>query len=548
MAGAISVSGLSTGLDTGSIVSKLIELKRRPIDVISAKKDLFDVKLSEFQNLNLRLLNFQSIVENLKKSDSFLTKTGTFSNNNASDNNNVVGLIASSTAASGSFSLVVNSLAIAEKEVSEGFASTSSSVSTGTFSITVGSTTTDITIDSSNNTLAGLKSAINASGADVTASILNDGSGTDPYRLSITSNNAGTDNTLTISHTPASIFTLGGSGPIPSGAGLTFTENQSATDASLTLDGISITKSTNSITDIIDGVTIDLSSVGSGTITIASNANDVKTNIEKFVSEYNDLISFINDQFFFNNETGQTGILFGNTTVINLQSTMRDIIADEVPGLTGTYTTLAQVGITTNSISGNLVIDDGDLTDALNTDIDAVTKLFIGNGSSDTSGLSFAGFTEDTEGGTYDVQVSNGQVQIAASGATSFTNAEGSGNFYSGPAGTAGEGLRFGLTSLTDGDKGTITFSFGVAANFDRILDDLTDKSKEGPLRSELDTLMDNIEDLEDVIENQEARLLSEEEMLTRRFATLESFVSKMQSQGDFLAQIQSGLLASVKK
>jgi len=545
MAGAISVSGLSTGLDTASIVSKLIELKRRPIDVISAKKDIFEVKLTEFQNLNLRLLNFQNIVNNLKTSDGFLSKTGTFSNFSASDNNDVVSLTASSTAASGSFSLVVNSLAKAEKEISEGLATTSSSISTGTFSITAGSTTTSITIDSSNNTLAGLESAINASGTDVTASILNDGSGANPYRLIITSNNAGTDNALSISHTPPSVL---GGGPAPDGSVLTFTEGQSAADASITLDGINITKSTNSITDVIDGVTIDLSSVGSGTITIASNVNDVKTNIEEFVSEYNDLANFINDQFFFDAETGETGILFGNTSVINLQSSMREIITDEIPGLTGTYTTLAQIGITTNSISGNLDIDDGDLTDALNEDIDAVTNLFIGTGSSDTSGLSFAGFTEDTEGGTYDIRISGGQVQIADSGTSSYENAEGSGNYYSGPDGANSEGLRFGLSSLSDGDKGTITFSFGVAAHFDRLLDNLTDKSKEGPLRSELDTLKDNIEDIEDTIEDQEARLTSEAESLTRQFSALEALVSRLQTQGDFLSQISSGLVASAKQ
>ena len=542
MAGSISVTGLSTGLDTSSIVSKLIELKRRPIDVISAKKDLWDTKLSELQSLNVRLLSFQSVVNSMKTSDGFLTKTGAFSNNNASDNNKVVSLAASSTAASGSFSLVVNSLAKAEKEVSEGFASTASSVSTGTFSIKVGSTTTSITINSSNNTLAGLKNAINASGADVTAYILNDGSDTNPYRLVITSKNEGTDNALEITSTPTGLI---GAGNVP---GMTFTETQSAANASITLDGISITKSSNTITDIIDGVTVELGSVGSGTITIGSDVDSVKTNIEEFVSEYNALIKFINDQFFFNTETGETGTLFGNTAVIDLQSTLRDIISGEVPGLTGTYTTLAQIGITTNSVSGNLEIDDGDLTDAMNADIDAVTNLFIGTGSSDTSGLIYVGFTEETEGGTYQVRVSGGQVQTAASGTTSFTNAVGSGNFYSGAAGTSEEGLRFRVNSLSDGDKGNIIFFLGVAARFDRILDNLTDKSKEGPLRSELDTLKDNINDIEDAIEDQEARLASEEEMLTRKFALLEAFVSRMQSQGDFLSQMQVGLLASVKR
>lgn len=527
MAGGISVSGISTGLDTSSIVAKLIELKRRPIDLISARKDILDIELSELQALNTKLLAFQSVTNSFSTSDKFLTKKASFFNNNSSDNNKVVTLTPGSIAASGSYSLVVNSLAKAEKEVSDGFSATSSSVSTGTFSIKVGSTTTNITIDSSNNTLEGLKNAINSSGAGVTATILNDGNSSNPYRLVISSNSTGTDNVITFSNS----------------LGLTFTETQSAANASFTLDGIDIIKSSNTVTDVIEGATIKLESAGSGTVTIESDVDSVKTNIETFVSEYNELISFINDQFFFDTETGKTGILFGNTAVIDLQSSMRGIITSQVPGLDDTFITLAQIGITTNSLSGSLEISDGDLTDAITTDINAVVNLFIGAGSSDTSGLTFVGFTEDTAAGTYDVRVSGGQVQIAASGTDDYQDADGSGNYYSGAEGTSGSGLRFGLTSFTDGDKGTITLSFGVAAQFDRMLDNLTDKSKNGPLKSELDTLTSNISDIEDTIEEQEARLFLEEERLTKRFTALEVFVSKMQFQGDFLAQMQVGLL-----
>ena len=463
MAGTISVTGLSTGLDTASIVSKLIEVKRRPIDIISAKKDLMDAELSELQSLNIRLLSFQNTVKSMKTSDGFLTKTGAFSNNNASDSNKVVALIASSAAASGSFSLVVNSLAKAEKEVSEGFASTSSSISTGTFFIKVGSTTTSIRINSSSNTLQGLKDAINASSADVTATILNDGSSTNPHRLIITSKNAGTENAMSISHVPTSFL---GAGPVADGTVLTFDEVQSATNASISLDGISITTSSNILTGIIEGVTIELGSVGSGTITIGSDPDSVKTSIEKFVSEYNEVVNFINDQFFFDAETGETGILFGNTAVIDLQSTMRDIVTSEIPGLTSTFKTLAQIGITTNSISKNIVINNGDLTDAFITDIDAVVNLFIGSGSSDTSGLNFVGFTEDTEGGTYQVRVSGGQVQIAGSRTSIFEDAEGSGNFFSGPTGATSEGLRFRVNSLNEGNKGSINFFFWCSSSF----------------------------------------------------------------------------------
>lgn len=537
MAGGVSVTGLSSGLDTGSIVSKLMELKRRPIDIISAKKDSLDVQLSELQSLNTRLLAFQSVSKSLSTKDKFLDKIGSFSNNNAFDNNKIVSLTASSTAASGSFSLVVNSLAKAEKEIAQGLSSLTSSISTGVFSIKVGSTTTNITIDSSNNTLAGLKEAINTSGIDATATIINDGSGNAPYRLVVTSKNAGKDDTLFLSHTGRNIL---GDDPLIDGAILNFTESQSASDASFTLDGISITKAGNTVTDVIEGVTIDLESIGSGTITIDSDVGNVETNIETFVSEYNEIASFINDQLFIDTASGETGILFANPAVVSLQNTMREIISLPIPALTGTFTALSQIGITT-SVTGFLEIDSGALTDAISEDIDAVSKLFIGFGSSDTSGLTFVGFSEDTGVGEYRVRVLDGQVQIAEENG-SFQDASGSNTIFSGVDGTVGDDLTFQLNSLTDGFKGTITLSAGVAVQFERALDNLTEMAKQGPLKSEIDTLTTNISDIEDSIEDQEGRLAITEKSLVKSFTSMEIQVTLLQAQGDFLAQSQFGI------
>ncbi len=546
MAGSISVSGLSTGLDTSSIVSQLIGLKRRPIDLISANKDVLDTELSELQNLNTRLLSFQSLVKDLSSTDKFLAETGSFSNNNASDNNQVVTLDVGSKANSGSYSLEVNSMAKTEIEASQGFASSSSTISRGTFFIQVGSTTTSITIDSSNDTLSGLKNAINNSGLDATASIIDDGSGNGAYRLSIASKTEGTDNTLSISH--AAKIALGG-GISTVAPVLSFTETQTATDASFTFGGLEITRSSNTISDVLEGVSINIGAVGSGTITLEPDTATVKANIENFVSEYNELTTYMNEQLLINAETGETGTLFGNPAVVSLQNQIRAAITSQVPGLvnnTDTFIAISQIGIKTGS-QGLLEIDSGTLTDATSEDLEAVATLFAASGSSNTSGLVFTGFTEDTEGGTYEVQVSGGQVQTAASGTSTFVDSEFLVNYYSGATSASESGLGFILSSTTNGSKGYITFSLGVAAQLERILDNLTDKSKEGPLKSELDTLTTNIKDIEDTIESQEARLAEEEENLTRKFAALEAFVSRMKSQGDFLTQIQAGLIAGAK-
>jgi flagellar hook-associated protein 2 len=175
-----AIFGINSNLDTGGIIDNLITLQRQPIDIVEAKRALEDAKLLSFQDLKDRLQNFKSVINTLTTESRFLTTTGVFSNNNSTDNNDVASLTTSSSTTSGIFSLVVNNLARESKLLSSGFSDTSSAIGTGTLSITVGTTVTELTIDSSNNTLDGIRLAINNSGANVQASFINDGSATNP--------------------------------------------------------------------------------------------------------------------------------------------------------------------------------------------------------------------------------------------------------------------------------------------------------------------------------------------------------------------------------
>ncbi|MEC7786632.1 MAG: flagellar cap protein FliD N-terminal domain-containing protein, partial [Nitrospinota bacterium] len=208
-----AIFGINSNLDTGGIIDNLITLQRQPITIVEAKRALEEAKLLSFQDLKNRLQNFKSVVNTLNTESRFLSTIGTFSNNNSTDTNKVATLATTSSATSGTFSLVVNNLARETKLVSSGFESTSSTVVKGILKLTVGGSTTKITIDESNNTLEGLRLAINNSGTNIQATFLNDGSATNPVKLVVSATKTGVENAASASLTH-SLFGAGTLHPI----------------------------------------------------------------------------------------------------------------------------------------------------------------------------------------------------------------------------------------------------------------------------------------------------------------------------------------------
>ena len=531
-----AIFGINSNLDTGGIIDNLVALQRAPINIVEAKRSIEESKLLSFQDLKGRLQTFKGIVNTLNTDSEFLSTQGLFSNNNSLDSNSVVSLSTSSQASSGTFSLTVNNLARESKLVSEGFASTASSLDQGTLNLGVGASSVTITIDSTNNTLDGLRLAINNSGLNVKASFINDGSSTNPVRLAISGTKSGVDNDVTI-----------GISGFLFGAGSTnlvnFTETQSAQNANFVLDGVAITKSGNVISDVIDGTILTLESAGSGTVTLSSDTETIKDNIQNYVDGFNELMIHLNDLLSLNTDTGETSVLFANFTVQNLQQTLRESISNRVVGVSGDFNYLSQIGIRTNS-DGTISIDDGDLSDALAQGVGNVSDLFSSNGSTTSSAVTFIGFTSATNPGGYDIQVSNGVPQLATSGSSTFVDATGAGNFFAGAAGTDSEGLNFRISDLSDGSYGKITITAGVAEITNRILANLTDSSLEGPLESEIDTATETIQDFDDTIIDLEERLVFFDENLREKFTNLEVTLGRLNSQKDAFNSSIDGIKA----
>ncbi len=539
MAELTSVFGINSGFDTAKVVEQLVALQSRPIDINLAKRDDQVKKLETFQDLKSRLSSFKTALNTLNKNTRFISTKGEFSPTGTTTSD-IVDITTTSTATSGTFSLSVTQLAREAKLISEGFSSLDTNIPMGTLELVVGGNTTLIKIDSTNNTLDGLRLAINNSGAEVSANFLNDGSDTDPIRLILSGNKTGADNTVS-----ARIFTanLG----VGEQTVLNFTETQAPQDALMVLDGVSIAKSSNTVTDIVSGAILTLRGEGTGEITLSTDLAEIRDKVNNFVTEYNDLNEFIGSLNNFNPETLEAGTLFGNYAIQNLQTILRGTVSGEVQGAEGPLSYLSQVGITTQS-DGKLVLDTSKFNDALQSNLGNVADLFSSRATVDNVNNTIIGFTEKTQAGVYDIRVQGGQVQIRKQGETEYVDATGTGNFFAGPEGHASEGLNFRLANLADGNYGAITVAIGVTESLNRQMSFLTDQSQSGPISSEINTITQTIDDLDDTLLKLDERVAQFEQNIKDRFANLEIILGRLNTQKESFASSIASIQNAFKK
>jgi flagellar hook-associated protein 2 len=538
-----SIFGIRSGFDTASLVEKLIALQARPMDLKLAQVQAKETQLEAFQSLRTQLQTFQSVLNSMGTIDRFNVTSADFTV--TAGTGNVLSVATSSSASVGTHDIEVISLAQETTLLSVNSYSASTALivpqppilpGTYSFDIDVGGAMTQITVDPVTDTIQNVVDAINASGADVTASIIDDGSGVDPFKIVIQGNQAGTANAVT-----AGLFRIVAMGsPMPVDLG--FSEVQTAADTSIKVDGITFTRSTNAISDIITGVTLNLESLGSGTLTISTDNTAIAANIQDFVDAFNELVAFIDEQTEFNAETFQTGILFGNSAVQSLETTLRRIVSGPVTGVSGTFGFLSQIGITTQD-DGQLFLDEVKLDEALTTDLDSVVSLFTSSGSTTDANVTFVGFTDNTVAGTYDVRVMvSGFPQLSPAGAGTFVNAINNGAFFTGAPGTDAEGLSFSMDPSVVGSFGTITLSLGVIPQLNQHLSILLDSSQQGPLTSELDSLTKSIDDLNDTLLRMDDRLELFEKKIRQEFINLEIILGRLDAQRNAFQQALQNL------
>jgi flagellar hook-associated protein 2 len=364
----ITSLGVGSGLDLDSILESLEESKTTSLlDPITAQEESVEAEITAYGTLTSALTTLQTAVEALSDASLYESLTTTLSGSG-------VTAATTSEAEAGTYTLQVTQLAQAQTLTADGVADKTTALGTGTLTIQVGTDDAiDITLDSSNNTLEGIRDAINDADAGVTASIVNDGTDT-PYRLVLTSDNTGTDSEMTVTYTGTDssddATTLFGN----------LTETATAQNAELTLNGISITSQSNTVEEALQGVTLSLSATGSSqTLTIAQDTDSILDAITTFVDAYNSYVSTVDTLTAYDADADTAGELLGDSTTRRISTQLSTDLYSAIEG--GAYSYLSQLGISLE-VDGTLTIDEDTLTAALEDDADAVSAFFIGTDDS----------------------------------------------------------------------------------------------------------------------------------------------------------------------
>jgi flagellar hook-associated protein 2 len=179
------------------------------------------------------------------------------------------------------------------------------------------------------------------------------------------------------------------------------------------INGVEITRSTNSFENVIDGLTFDISGTGTSTVKVEQDLGAVSGRVQGFVDKFNSLQSTIDSLAGFNAEAGRGNLLTGDSTVRDIQNQLRQILTRVVPGLeNSSVRSLADVGITTNFETGGLEFDRTRFEEQLKNNPDDVTALFAEQGRATDSQVEFIRSSSETQPGSYDINVT----QVASQG------------------------------------------------------------------------------------------------------------------------------------
>ena len=358
-------------INVSSLVQQLVTAEIAPQQsVIASQTQTVTTQISALGQLKSALSTFQGALGSLDTASAFNSQTA------SSSNQSVVTATASSTATTGSYNITVTQLASAQQLISGPFGGGgSATISTGTLSLALGSSSFSVTIDGTNNTLSGLAAAINSATGNpgITATVLQ---GSDGGHLVLTSSITGAANTIQVTESDGgnalASLTYG------SGNTANYTQPSIAQDAQFSVAGVNATSPSNTVTTAINGVTLSLLGKTSGTpatLTVASDTTAVQTNISNFISAYNTMEQTLASLGSFDTTTNTAGPMMGNAVLTGIQSQMRNALNSIVNTGSSTYNTLASIGVSSNS-DGTLSLNATTLSTALSTNFNAVNQLF----------------------------------------------------------------------------------------------------------------------------------------------------------------------------
>ncbi|OSQ39677.1 flagellar filament capping protein FliD [Thalassospira mesophila] len=570
--GRIQLSGLSSNIDFVDVVDQMMKARRIPADNLEKRIDANDEKLTSMRELQDLVKDLQSSISTLYGAASFDQSKNTFASkqvfSTSADGNaaNLMSVSASNNAATGSYKFVVDQIASKHKIGAEtvnmnpddalSTATNGAGTAIGTGSFTLGTAKGSVQIDvSATDTLKDVRDKINTvtgtTGIQASVVKVADGQST----IILTSSDEGSTNRMTLSDDTGNVLENLGILAVDAGTGTlginAAQEINPGNDAKFTMDGVSITRPSNDIDDLVDGLSISLFDAEPGmtiNVEVEQDLTAAKTAILGFVDSYNAVKSYINEKTYVDPQTNKAAdgsVLLGNSTVKSIETSLQQIVGSTPfrsdNGGDSDLAVLAQIGISITSAAasgstedtkysaGTLTLDETKLNDMLINNVDEVAELFNFKATSDSPALTMTSFTGNTGAGNYEFSVTkdvdgnitdatytlNGETKNAKINGTSLTTADGLKIFYNGADGAT--------------ETATISTSVGLGARLQFAMQEMLD-SDNGSLPLEIKSVEGQNTSFSDKVTRIDDRIANQREVMMNKFINMEKSLAQIKT------------------
>ncbi|EHR70189.1 flagellar capping protein [Burkholderiales bacterium JOSHI_001] len=390
----ISSAGLGSGLDVETIVTKLVALERAPINQLQTEKSRLQADLSSYGKLQSQLSTLRDAARTLTDTTGWSPVTA------ASSDAATVAVSAGSSAVPSSYEMTVARMASAQQLASVAFSSAAATVGQGTITIDIGSwngdqsafipkvpaSTASIVIGPGDDTLEKIRDKINGAAVGVTASIVRDVHGA---RLTLRSTQTGAENAFRIGVTEDGAAGLSALAYDPSVGDEQMSRNQQAANAQVTINGLAVESASNTLSDVMDGLTLTLGKPSATPVTVTVNRDTeaVKKNITDFATAYNETVKFLREQTKYDAGSKAAGTLQGDRTAAMLQNQLRAIMG-ATTGASSVLKRLTDIGLDPQS-DGTLKVNATKLTSGV-AKLDELKKMFSGTDGAVSANNGFA--------------------------------------------------------------------------------------------------------------------------------------------------------------
>lgn len=539
---SLSSPGVGSGLDVKTLVDALVKAEITPAQARHDKQlTNVNTELSAIGQLKSYLSNFQASLTKLSDLSQFYTMKYSMSDPDHFSTS------ITPQAVKGSYQVEVQKLAQQQSLASNYMTNTGSGTLTinfGTYNVdksvftpNASATPLSITIAPGNDSLAAVRDAINNAGTSVTASIVQDNTGS---RLTLTSSQTGENYAMKITGGIASL------NYDPTTGVNALTETSGAQNSLIKINGLTVSQSSNQIQNAINGVTLNLKKAEIGTqitLNVDDNKDQLSSMVNDFVKQYNDTMTFLTNLTGYNSDTKQGGVFQGDPQFRSLKLNINKWATSPISNGSSSIKSLADLGIITNK-KGLLEINQDKFKKALDNNYKDIGSLFAKTASATDANIRINSVNTTVKAGSYNVALTEFTPGVSMSGTIGSLSATSSDGITLSGSGALG-GLSVNVLSGSTGSRGQVVVTDGIAVLMNSLIN--TYMSTDGDLNVRASQLNNQVKELGKVQDVIDTRSDSIQARYLKQFTALDTLLTQLQSTSGFLTQ-QLANLPQIKK